>query len=82
MTIDELRREVLDLDLPNRARMSRALRELAEAAASYDGEECGLGSAFIGEVERASQQILRFPEVCPLALGPVRTKLISALRIR
>lgn len=81
MTIDELRREALDLDLPS-AWMSRALRELAEAAASYDGEECGLGAAFIDEVERASQQILRFPEVCPLALGPVRTKLISALRIR
>ncbi len=55
-----------------------ALRELNEGATYYDGEELGLGSAFIDEVERALQQILQFPEACPLTLGPVRKKVVSA----
>lgn len=55
-----------------------ALRELREAAAYYEAESHGLGSAFVGEVERSLQQILAFPEASPRLAGPARTKVLAA----
>jgi len=55
-----------------------AQRELDEATEYYDSEGPGLGFAFLDEVERALRQISAFPESSPVALGPVRRKVISA----
>ena len=43
-----------------------AQRELNEAAAYYDAESPGLGSAFLSEFEHALQQIRAFPEAAPV----------------
>jgi plasmid stabilization system protein ParE len=54
-----------------------AQRELNEAANFYDLESPGLGSAFLTAVERALIQVRAFPEASPVALAPVRKKLVS-----
>ncbi len=51
-----------------------AQRELEEAAAFYDLEGPGLGSAFINDFERAGEQIRLMPESSPIARGPARKK--------
>lgn len=43
-----------------------AQRELDEAAAYYDAESPGLGSAFLSELDHALQQIRAFPEAAPV----------------
>lgn len=65
--------------------MSRALRlhpaaqrELDEAAAYYDAESPGLGSAFLSEFEHALQQIRALPEAAPVGLGSVRVRVLVA----
>ncbi len=55
-----------------------AQRELDEAAAFYDAESPGLGSAFLGEFEHALQQIRTFPEAAPVGLGSVRVRVLVA----
>ena len=55
-----------------------AQRELDEAAAYYDAESPGLGSAFLGEFERALQQIRAFPEAAPVGHGSVRVRVLVA----
>ena len=42
--------------------LSPALEEIAEAAEYYDHEVPGLGADFLGEVDRAIDLILGFPE--------------------
>jgi len=66
--------------------MSRALRlhpaaqrELDEAAAYYDAESPGLGSAFLSELEHALQQVRAFPEAAPVGLGSVRVRVPYSL---
>ena len=51
--------------------------ELDEAAAYYDLEGLGLGSAFIDDFERAGEQIRQLPESSPIARDPVREKLMT-----
>ena len=65
--------------------MSRPLRlhpaaqlELDEAAAYYDAESPGLGSAFLGEFEHALQQVRAFPEAASVGLGSVRVRVLVA----
>ena len=55
-----------------------AQRELDEAAAYYDAESPGLGSAFLGEIQHALQQIRAFPEAAPAGLGSVRVRVLVA----
>jgi toxin ParE1/3/4 len=52
-----------------------AERELHDAAAYYEGEQSGLGAAFILEVERSTQAIVEFPLAAPQVLGSVRRRL-------
>jgi plasmid stabilization system protein ParE len=54
-----------------------AQREPNEAADYYDLEGPGLGSAFLSAVERALVQVRQYPEASPVALAPVRKKLVS-----
>jgi hypothetical protein len=56
-----------------------AQRELNEAADFYDADDPGLGGAFLDAIERAIKQIQALPESSPIALAPVRTKVLSAL---
>lgn len=51
-----------------------AQRELVEAAAYYDAESPGLGSAFVSESEHALQQIRVYPEAAPVGFGSVRVR--------
>jgi plasmid stabilization system protein ParE len=53
-----------------------AQRELDEAAAYYDAESPGLGSAFLREFGHALQQICAFPEPAPVGLGSVRVRVL------
>ena|SRR5437773_7803390 len=53
-----------------------AEEELNEAAAYYEAESNGLGSAFLKEVENAVQHVLNYPESCPLVNRLVRNKLV------
>lgn len=43
--------------------MARA--ELIDAAAYYEAKQSQLGESFVGEVERAIEQVLCFPEAWP-----------------
>ena len=53
-----------------------AEQELNEAAAYYEAESDGLGSAFIKEVEDAVDHVLDYPESAPLVNRLVRKKLV------
>lgn len=53
-----------------------AERELNDAAAYYELESPGLGTAFIAEVERATEAIVQHPESGHRILGPVRRRLL------
>lgn len=55
-----------------------AQREFNEAAGFYDAEDLGLGGAFLDAVERALKQIGTFPESSPIALAPLRAKVVPA----
>jgi plasmid stabilization system protein ParE len=50
--------------------------ELNEAAEYYEGESAGLGQAFITEVERSADEIVRFPEAGLVMRGSIRRRLI------
>jgi len=50
--------------------------ELNDAAEYYEKERSGLGVAFLGEVERAIEYVLQYPEGSPLVAETVRRKLI------
>jgi len=52
-------------------------RELNEAAQYYELETPGLGSAFVGEVERCVRAILQHPEAGPAIHGVVRRRLLQ-----
>jgi plasmid stabilization system protein ParE len=54
-----------------------AQQELHEAAAFYDLEGPGLGSAFVDDLERAAEQVRLMPESSPVARGAVRKKLMA-----
>ena len=53
-----------------------AEQELNEAAQYYDREEPGLGSAFLGEVERCLQSIAEHPEAGAILQGAIRRRLL------
>ena len=50
--------------------------ELHEAAQYYERESRGLGEAFVTEVERCSDAIVRFPEAGPVVHGSIRRRLV------
>ena len=50
--------------------------ELNEAAEYFDSESAGLGLAFITEVERCSEEIVRYPEAGLVMRGSIRRRLI------
>jgi toxin ParE1/3/4 len=50
--------------------------ELNEAAEYYEGESAGLGQAFITEVERKADEIVRNPEAGLVMRGSIRRRLI------
>jgi len=54
-----------------------AQRELEEAAAFYELEGPGLGSAFLVDFERAGDQIRLLPASSPIARDPARKKLMA-----
>ncbi|RPJ29094.1 MAG: type II toxin-antitoxin system RelE/ParE family toxin [Planctomycetaceae bacterium] len=51
--------------------------EINEAADFYDMQSSGLGTAFIGEIERTIRSISEFPEAAPLVQGRVRKRSIA-----
>jgi toxin ParE1/3/4 len=53
-----------------------AERELTEATQYYDGEEPGLGSSFLLEVDRCLESIESHPEAGVILLGAVRRRLL------
>ncbi len=53
-----------------------ARRELNEAAQYYESESPGLGAAFLDEVERCTQAIVKFPEAAPLITATIRRRLV------
>jgi toxin ParE1/3/4 len=53
-----------------------AKRELNEAAQYYESERHGLGQAFVTEVERCTEAILRQPEAGAVVRGSVRRRLV------
>ena len=59
-----------------------AQRELDEAAAYYDAESPGLGSAFLSEVDHALQQVRAFPEAAPSASGRCASASLSRFPTR
>jgi len=50
--------------------------ELNEAAEYYDSESAGLGQAFITEVERCTEEIVRYPDAGLVTRGSIRRRLI------
>ena len=46
--------------------------ELNEAAQYYERESRGLGEAFVTEVERCTEAIVRYPEAGPVVHGSIR----------
>jgi plasmid stabilization system protein ParE len=50
--------------------------ELNEASAYYESESVGLGRAFITEVERCTDEIVRHPEAGLVVHGSIRRRLI------
>ena len=55
---------------------SLAKLELKEAAQYYERESPGLGEAFVTEVERSTDEIVRNPEAGLVVAGAVRRRLI------
>ena len=53
-----------------------AKRELNEAAEYHESESAGLGQAFITEVERSADEIVRYPEAGLVMRGSIRRRLI------
>ena len=51
--------------------------EINEAADFYDIESLGLGSVFIGEIERAIRYIVDSPDAAPLLRGRVRKRIMA-----
>jgi len=62
------------MDRPEFHRLAE--RELNEAAQYYDGEEPGLGSSFLQEVDRCLQSIEAQPEAGVILRGSVRRRLL------
>ena len=62
------------MDRPEFHRLTE--RELNEAAQYYDGEEPGLGSSFLQEVDRCLQSIEAQPEAGVILRGSVRRRLL------
>ena len=50
--------------------------ELNEAAQYYERESPGLGQAFVTEVERCTDEIVRYPDAGLVLRGPIRRRLI------
>ena len=50
--------------------------ELNEAAQYYERESPGLGKAFVTEVERCADAIVRYPEAGAVVYGSIRRRLI------
>ncbi len=57
-----------------------AEQELNDSAQYYDGEEPGLGAAFIADVRRCTDAILEYPEAGPIIRGGVRRRLCQKFR--
>lgn len=53
-----------------------AARELSDAAAFYEQECPGLGTAFLDEVQAALASLALFPEGAPLLRGRIRRKVL------
>ncbi len=54
-----------------------AQQELNEAAAYYDLEGPGLGSAFLDDFQHAGDQVRSLPESSPIVFGHARRKLMT-----
>ena len=54
-----------------------AARELDAAVEFYEEQVHGLGRRFLDAVEKSIEQILQFPEACPVIGDTVRQKPIS-----
>jgi plasmid stabilization system protein ParE len=52
-----------------------AERELNDAAHYYELEQPGLGTAFIIDIQRCTEAILRYPLAGPVVLGTIRRRL-------
>ena len=50
--------------------------ELNEAAQYYDRESPGPGEAFVTEVQRCTDAIVRYPEAGPVIHGSIRRRLV------
>ena len=50
--------------------------ELNEAVEYYHSESAGLGQAFITEVERCTEEIVRYPDAGLVMQGSIRRRLI------
>lgn len=57
-----------------------AERELNDAAQYYDREQAGLGAAFVADVQRCTDAILKHPEAGPVLRGRVRRRLCRRFR--
>lgn len=53
-----------------------AERELNDAAYYYDGQNLGLGSAFLDEVERSCADIASFPHAGATLEGAIRRRIV------
>jgi len=54
-----------------------AEHELNDAAEYYEVESAGLGKAFLKEIERIFNFIVKYPEAAPLVNQTVRRKLVK-----
>ena len=52
-----------------------ATRELNDAAQYYEHEQAGLGTSFINEVERCTQDVVAFPQAGTAVRGAIRRRL-------
>jgi toxin ParE1/3/4 len=50
--------------------------ELIAAAHYYEGESPGLGQAFVTEIERCTDEIVRYPDAGLVIRGSIRRRLI------
>lgn len=51
--------------------------ELNEAAQYYEQRSAGLGSAFVGEVERCTAVILEHPQAGAIVAGSIRRRMLQ-----
>lgn len=51
--------------------------ELIEAVDFYDLESSGLGAVFIDDIQKAINDISRFPEAAPLIQGRIRRRILT-----